>query len=138
MADNQSLPDAEMDVLAFLWRSGEVTARDIREGMAAYRPLTHSAVCTLLTRLQDKGQVTRRKGTVGKAFLYRAANRPKRTQRRVINTLLERVFGGDSFAVVASLFETRPPTKEELDRLQELLDELRTQESPASKKGRQK
>jgi BlaI family transcriptional regulator, penicillinase repressor len=126
MRNDPSLPDAELEVLACLWRKGEATAREIREAMAGYRPLTHSAVSTLLLRLQEKGLVTRRKGPVGKAFLFRAADRPKRTRRRLVGDLLERVFAGDALAIVSSLFETRPPSADELDRLQELLDQLRT------------
>jgi predicted transcriptional regulator len=132
MPPEQELPDAELEVLACLWKKGEATARDVRESMQNYRPLTHSAVSTLLTRLQDKNLVARRKGRVGKAFLYRATGRPKQTRRRLMGDLLERVFGGDALAVVSSLFETRVPSKEELDRLQELLDQLKAA-SPRSK-----
>jgi BlaI family penicillinase repressor len=137
-----ALPDAELEVLACLWQKGEATARDVREAMAAYRPLTHSAVSTLLARLQEKGLVVRRKGPVGKAFLFRAVDRPKATHRRLIGDLVERVFGGDALAVVSSLFETRPPNAEELDRLEQLLGQLRSSaaapESPAAKRGRTK
>jgi predicted transcriptional regulator len=129
MGSEPTLPDAELEVLACLWQKGEATARDVREAMAGYRPLTHSAVSTLLTRLQEKGLVARRKGPVGKAFLYRAAGQPKRRRRRLVGDLLERVFGGDALAVVSSLFETRPPSAEELDRLQQLLDQLRSNSS---------
>jgi len=126
MARSPTLPDSELEVLACLWQKGEATAREVRESMAAYRPLTHSAVSTLLARLQEKRLVTRRKGPFGKALLYRAADRPKRTRRRIVGDLLQRVFGGDALAVVSSLFETRPPSAEELDRLEQLLAELRS------------
>ena len=76
MGTDDALPDAELEVLACLWQKGEATARDVREAMASYRPLTHSAVSTLLARLQEKGLVGRRKGPVGKAFLFRATDRP--------------------------------------------------------------
>jgi BlaI family transcriptional regulator, penicillinase repressor len=132
MTADQELPDAELEVLACLWQKGEATAREVRESMEGYRPLTHSAVSTLLTRLQDKGLVSRRKGTVGKAFLFRANERPKRTRSRLVGDLLERVFGGDALAVVSSLFETRTPTEDELERLQKLLDELKST-APRSK-----
>jgi BlaI family transcriptional regulator, penicillinase repressor len=136
VGSDQSLPDAELEVLACLWRVGESTARDVREAIKGYRPLSHSAVSTLLSRLQEKGLVCRRKGPVGKAFLFRAADRPKRTRRKLVGDLLERVFGGDALAVVSSLFETRPPSAAELDRLQQLLDQLRmTSAEPNASRG---
>jgi hypothetical protein len=43
-----------------------------------------------------------------------------------VGDLVERVFGGDALAVVSSLFETRPPSAQELDQLEKLLDQLRS------------
>jgi predicted transcriptional regulator len=146
VGNEPALPDAELEVLACLWQKREATARDVREALAAYRPLTHSAVSTLLTRLQEKGFVTRRKGPVGKAFLFRAIGRQATTRRRLVGDLLKRVFGGDALAIVSSLFETRPPNAEELDRLEQLLGDLRSSaaggrtnsEKSARKKGKRK
>lgn len=123
------LPDAELDVLACLWRQGAATVRQVREHMQRYRPMTHASAFTLLRRLEGKGLVTREKGPVGKAFVFRARVAPGRTYRRVVKNLLDRVFGGSPVALVSSLLETRPPTEQELYRLQELLDELRGKSS---------
>jgi len=122
---DQQVPDAELEVLACLWKHRELTARQVRERMEAYRPMTHSAVSTLLKRLQDKGLITREKGPVGKAFVFRAAVAPRRTYRRIIKELMERVFVGNGMALVTTLYDAHPPTPEELDRLQELVDSLR-------------
>ena len=130
MAEEQ-LPNAELEVLACLWRHRHLTAREVRERMEAYRPMTHSAVSTLLKRLLDKGLTTRRKGPVGKAFVYQAAVAPRRTHRRIVEELLERVFGNNGMALVSALFETQPPTSEELDQLQEMLDDLRRKRDAA-------
>ena len=119
------LPDAEVEVLAALWEHGETTARRVRESMERFRPMTHGAVFTLLSRLEAKGLVTRRKGDRGKAFLYRAKIRPQRTYRRLAGDLLERVFRGRSVTLVNSLFETAPPSDAEIDELQRMLEEMR-------------
>jgi predicted transcriptional regulator len=124
---NEPLPDAELEVLACLGRMGEATARAIREEMAGYRPMAHGSVSTLLKRLEGKGLVAKRKGSVGKAFLYRPARQPEYTYRGVVQDLLQRVFGGSGIALVTSLFETQPPTASELDQLEELLESLRKQ-----------
>ncbi len=130
MTEHQ-LPDAELDVIACLWRDGALTARQVREALADKRPMAHASVCTLLKRLEDKGLVLRSKGAAGKAFLYQAKTRPGATRRRLLGELLDRLFGGSGVALVSSLFESRPPTREELDELQSLLDDLRRQDSRA-------
>jgi len=118
------LPDAELEVFACLTRLKEATAREIREAIRGYRPMAHGSVLTLLKRLEAKSLVTKRKGPVGKAHLYRPTQELSETSGRVVQNLVRRIFGGDSVALVASLFETQPPNREELAQLRRLLDEM--------------
>jgi predicted transcriptional regulator len=120
------LPNAELDVMRCLWQGQPLTARQVREELGAERPLAHSSVCTLLRRLEAKGFVEREKGSTGKAFVYRAAVPPTRTRRRLLHDLLNRLFAGSGVDLVAALFESRPPTQQQLDDLQKLVDDLRS------------
>ncbi len=133
MDTSSDLPDAELEVLACLQQQERATAREIRELMDSYRPMGHASVLTLLTRLEAKGLVTREKGPVGKAFVYLPTERSKRTGGNVLKRILQRVFHGDGVALVASLFQSKPPTREELARLEQLLSELRTPQSERKK-----
>lgn len=126
--DENQLPDAELEVLACLWKHGQLTARSIREQMVGYRPMTHAAVSTLLKRLGEKGMVVREKGPVGKAFLYRATSEPRKTYRRIVDDLIERIFSGNGTALISTFLEARPPNPNELEELQRLLDDYRKQE----------
>jgi predicted transcriptional regulator len=119
------LPDAELEVLSCLWQFPDSTVREIREKMQEYRPMSHGAMVTILKRLEAKGLVTWKKGPVGKAFIYEATRQPEPTYRKIMRDLRERVFGGSGLTMVASLFETKAPTPEELEQLQGLVDELR-------------
>lgn len=121
------LPKAELEVMGCLWRHGPQLVSEIRERLAASRPMSHASVSTLLKRLEAKGLVVRKKAPAGKAFVYRARVRPDRTQRKILGDLVQRVFDGSGVALVASLFETKPPSPEEIEQLQELLDELRAE-----------
>ena len=127
----RELPDAELEVLACLWQKEEASAREVREAMGKYRPMTHGAMATLLRRLELKGLVAKRKGEVGKAFIYRPTRAPEPMYRKIMRDLRQRVFGGSGVAMVASLFETSVPTDEELSALEGLLDDLRAKR-PAS------
>jgi predicted transcriptional regulator len=127
-SDPNNLPDAELDVLGYLWQHGEATARDILDGLAKRRPMAHPTVLTLLERLRTKKFVTRRKSGEGKTFVFRASRKPGPTHRRLIGDLRERLFGGDNIAMVASLFETRTPNADEIDQLEQLVNELKERE----------
>ncbi len=127
------LPPAELEVLACLWRLGKATARDVRESMAEYRPMTHGAMVTLLRRLEEKELVSKEKAPVGKAFVYRANQPPHRTYRNLMGRIRQRIFGGSGVSMVASLFDTKPPNQDELEALEALVEKLR---ADADKRGR--
>ncbi len=119
------IPDAEADVLAVLFDAAEATARTVREQLAKKRPMAHGTVVTLLRRLEDRGLVRRRKADQGKAFVYWPTKAHGRTFGPAVSTLMQRAFGGKPAALVASLFETRPPSTEEIDELEALVNRLR-------------
>jgi predicted transcriptional regulator len=124
------VPEAELEVLACLHRRGETTAREIREDLWAQRPMAHGTVLTLLSRLERRGLVSRRKGPVGKAFLYVPTRQPSATVRPLLRRLVNRLFDGNPVDLVASLFETRPPSARELEDLQKLLSDLKKKRGP--------
>jgi BlaI family transcriptional regulator, penicillinase repressor len=121
-ADN--LPDAELDVIAWLWRSGPATARQVREGLAGRRSMTDGATVTLLRRLEGKGLLTRSKKR-GQPYVFTPVSKPQPTYRKLVRNLADRVFGGDSAQLVVSLFEGRPPTGDELDHIERLIEEMK-------------
>jgi predicted transcriptional regulator len=121
------IPDAEADVLSALFDVDEATARTVRERLVKKRPMAHGTVVTLLRRLEDRGLVKRRKADHGKAFVYSPAKAHARTFGPVVSSLMQRAFGGKPAALVASLFETRPPSAQEIDELEALVKRLKKQ-----------
>ena len=119
------LPDAELDVMTYLWRHGPTTVRQIREGIADIRPMAPGSVITLLKRLEAKKLVSREKAKQGKAHVYRATRPAEPTYYRLVRNMADRVFAGNSTALIATLFESRKPTADELEQLQQLVDRLR-------------
>ena len=122
MSHDLRIPDAEADVLGFLYRAGEATARQVRDALASQRPMAHGTTLTLLGRLESRGLVRRRKGNVGKAFLFTPTRDRGSTFGAQVSRLVSRAFGGKPVALIASLFETRRPTAAELDEIEALLE----------------
>jgi predicted transcriptional regulator len=123
-ASEQILPEAEMEILAVLHAQGEAEASDIREALAGFRPMSHASVLTLLGRLEEKGLVSRQKAPVGKAFLYAAVKSAKPMYRGLLRRVVRRIFANDPARLVASLFDARPPTRDELRQIREIVEEL--------------
>jgi BlaI family penicillinase repressor len=121
------IPEAELEVLACLWNAEPLTAGEIREQLQAYRPMAHGSVLTLLNRLSEKNLVKREKSGKGKSFAYRPVQKPAPIYRRILGKLRQRIFGGSSVAMVASLLESQTTTPEELNELKALLEQFETQ-----------
>ena len=130
-----ALPEAELDIMVCLWKHGPQTVGALRQMLAASRPMTHASVSTLLARLTQKGFVTREKGNVGKALVFRAGVGPSPIRRRMVGELLDRVFGGSGVALVSTLLASRRPTAAELDELADVVEQVRQRRS-ASKNRR--
>jgi predicted transcriptional regulator len=130
MAPRTSIPDAELDVLTSLHRLREATARDLRHALQSRRPMAHGSVLTLLGRLERRGLVRRRKGPVGKAFVYVPVGAADAVRRPLLRRLLTRLFDGNPVDLVASLFETRPPTPDEAAALRRLVAGLKKKTGP--------
>ena len=130
---SQDLPEAELEVLACLWNAKALTAGEIRIRLQAYRPMAHGSVLTLLNRKSTKKLVKREKSGQGKAFAYRAARKAGPTQRHILRKLKQRIFGGSSVAMVASLLESQPTSPEELRELKALLQQFEEQDQSEGK-----
>jgi predicted transcriptional regulator len=125
---DRRVPAAELDVLTCLQRLKQATVAEIRTSLQHYRPMAHASVVNLLKRLESKSLVTRSKGPVGKAFIYTPTRAAGTVPRNLLQRLVDRTFGGDSLALVASLFETRPPDPQEVARLEQLLKDLKVKQ----------
>lgn len=121
----ETLPPAELDVLACVWREAPVTARRIREMMLKYRPMAHGSVVTLLTRMEAKGLITKDKGPVGKAFLFKPLKKPDLVRRKLVKDMVDQVFAGDTGAMATLLLEANPPTASEVTSIQSSLNQAK-------------
>ncbi len=113
-----------MEILAVLEARREADAREIREALAGWRPMTHASVLTLLGRLEAKNLVTRRKGSIGKAFIYTATRGSRPLHRQLLRRILRRIFANDPASLVASLFDAKVPTEDELRQIRAMVDLL--------------
>ena len=112
----------EAEVLAALWAADRpLTPADVNEEVGG--DLAYTTVMTALTRLHEKGAVTRRKA--GRAFAYTPLLDEPGIAAARMRELLES--GDDREAVLARFVGSLSEQEEEL--LAELLDETRTRDA---------
>jgi predicted transcriptional regulator len=114
--------DAELAILGVLWRRGPSTVRAVHEELSRDRAMGYTTVLKFMQIMTDKGLVTR-EGS-GRAHVYQATQTEEHAQRRMVDDLLDRAFGGSAQKLVMQALTTRKASPEELAEIRRLLDEL--------------
>lgn len=111
--ESDSLTPREAQIMAVLWRLGPCTAGQVRSGLPD--DAHDSTVRTLLRVLETKGCVNHK--TKGKAYVYRAQVKRSAAERKAVQSMLERFFGGSAEALVQRLLADEELTPEQLEHL---------------------
>jgi len=110
---SEALTEREAEVMDVVWRLGEATAEQVREGVPG---APHdSTVRTLLRILGAKGYVSRE--ARGKGFVYRATVERSKAQRLAIQGVLKRFFAGSAEDLVLRLIEDEELSPGQLENL---------------------
>jgi BlaI family penicillinase repressor len=112
--------DAELDILAVLWRLGPSTVREVYEALGK-----DSGYTTTLKQMQvmtDKGLLLRNERY--RSHVYEARVPKEETRLQVAGDLLERVFGGSTANLLLGALGAKRTSKAELQEIRRLLDEF--------------
>ena len=115
---SETLTGREAEIMGILWQLGPSSAEAIR---ALMKGDPHdSSVRTILRVLEEKGHVTHT--TRGRTYIYRSRARQATAQRKAVQVLLSRLFGGSAENLVLRLLEDEEISPGELRELAESLE----------------
>ena len=118
--------DGEMIILQSLWEHGPSTVRQIHERLIADRTIGYTTVLKTLQIMTEKGLVLRKES--GRSHVYRAAKDESLTQRKLLRSLIERVFGGSTRQLILHALSAKKSTPEELKEIRRLIEETEERE----------
>src|SRR5580700_11253492 len=110
--------DAEIDILAVLWRLGPSTVREVHDELGK-----DSGYTTTLKQMQlmtEKGLLIR--GDRFGSHVYEASVPKEQTQQQIAGDLLKRAFGGSAKSLVMGALAAQPASHEELDAIRKMID----------------
>jgi predicted transcriptional regulator len=120
------LPRREREIFEILCSAGEATAADVRKAMADAP--SHSAVRTMLARLEAKGMVTHR--AVDQAYVYKSIPQPAKVRESALQQMVKTFFDGSAASAATALLGlTKSLKQDELDSLQRAIDEAKERQS---------
>lgn len=123
--------------MRIVWSNDALTAEAVREKLD--RDLKETTVRTVLRRLEDKGYVTHR--VENRTFIYAAAEPRRRAAARAVKRIVDWFCEGSIDEVLVGLVDAQMLDKEQLDRLAERVQEIKTQSENCTgqvKKGRRR
>jgi predicted transcriptional regulator len=120
MGDDVQFTDRELDLMSVLWMLGSGTVAEVREHLTDEPGYT--SVLKILQILEEKGHV--RHEQEGRAYRYFATVAPDDAGRTALGRIVDKMFHGSTEMTLVRLVEQRRISKDELNRMRRILDEL--------------
>ncbi len=117
--DNK-LFNSELKVMEVLWDGGDKSAKEISDILANEIGWNKNTTYTVIKKCIAKGAIERSEP----GFICHAAIDRETVRQSETDELLNRLFGGSSDLLFASMISSGRLTKEQVERLNKMVDEL--------------
>jgi BlaI family transcriptional regulator, penicillinase repressor len=114
--------EVEMQILRILWELGPSPVREIHQRLRAAKGTNYSTTVKMLAVMLQKGLVKRDEDA--QPHVYRPALSRAKTGKRLLDDLIEKVYNGSAMSLVLQALASGKATKEELDEIRRLLDQM--------------
>ena len=114
--------ERELQILKVLWEHGEASVYDVYLALRDELGIVQNTVQAFLRTMEQKGLVAHK--SEGRTFIYRPLVKRESTRKRLVSGVLESVFDGALDQLVAHALAVRAPSREELDKLRAMLEDL--------------
>lgn len=119
--------ESELEILQILWERDLATVRDVHEELAKTKDVGYTTTLKLMQIMHEKGLVKRDESM--RTHVYQAAVNKEKTQKHLLNKMIDSLFGGSSTQLVLQALGSgeQKVSTEELERIQHLIDNLKKQ-----------
>ncbi|MEP7317247.1 MAG: BlaI/MecI/CopY family transcriptional regulator [Panacibacter sp.] len=115
--------ESELEILQVLWEKGAATVREVHEVLSVYKDSGYTTTLKLMQIMHEKGIVTR--DDSNKTHIYKPNVDKEKTQQQMVGKMVDALFGGSASQLVMQALGSSQPSKEELDEIQNLLNNLK-------------
>ncbi len=117
--------ESELEILRVLWDRRKATVREVHEELSQYKDCGYTTTLKLMQIMHEKGIVKRDDSS--KTHIYEAIISKEKTQRQLVDKMVNSLFGGSATQLVMQALGNNSPSADELNAIQELLDNLKKQ-----------
>ena len=122
---NQSLPEptrAELEILQVLWEFGPSTVRFINDKLNENREVNYTSTLKQMQIMTEKGILKRDESAM--KHIYMPVEAELKTKDQLLNRFVDTLYKGSATNLVMQLLGNDKTSKEELDAIKKLLDQL--------------
>ncbi len=119
--------EVELQILKVLWDQGPSTVREIHNRLCEAKETQYATTVKMLLVMLEKGLVTRDESV--RPQVYRALATQKKTQRRMLDEMIQKVYDGSAKSLVLQVLSSTKTSADDLDEIRELLEELKKRKS---------
>ncbi|WP_214072549.1 BlaI/MecI/CopY family transcriptional regulator [Mucilaginibacter sp. dw_454] len=113
---------AELEILQVLWQHGPSTVRFVNDALIAQRDVAYTSTLKLMQIMADKGILKRDESQM--KHIYHVVEAKEKTQHQLLDRFVDSVYQGSSSKLVMQLLGNKKATKEELEGIRKMLDEI--------------
>jgi BlaI family penicillinase repressor len=117
--------ESELEILQILWKKVNASVREVHEELLATKEAGYTTTLKLMQIMHEKGLVKRDDSI--KTHIYQAAVSKEKTQKHLLNKMIDTVFGGSPGELVMQALGNHKASAEELEEIQKILDNLKKQ-----------
>jgi predicted transcriptional regulator len=114
--------EVELQILRILWELGKSPVREIHARLHADKGTNYSTTVKMLAVMLDKGLVKRDEQE--SPHVYRPTISRGAAAKRMVRELIDKVYDGAAMSLVLHALSSAKATKEELDEVRRLLDQM--------------
>ncbi len=116
--------ESELEILQVLWSKGLATVREVHEELSKFKDAGYTTTLKLMQIMNEKGLVKRDDSM--RTHVYQSAVNKEFTQKHILSKMIDSLFGGSSTQLVIQALGEHKATVEELEKIQVILDKLKT------------
>jgi predicted transcriptional regulator len=117
--------ESELEILQILWKKGNASVREVHEELLFTKEAGYTTTLKLMQIMHEKGLVKRDDSI--KTHIYQAAVSKEKTQKHLLNKMIDTLFGGSPQELVMQALGNHKASAEELEEIQKILDNLKKQ-----------
>ncbi|GAB3935563.1 BlaI/MecI/CopY family transcriptional regulator [Mucilaginibacter myungsuensis] len=113
---------SELEILRVLWDKGPLTVRAVNDELLKVKDVNYTTTLKLMQIMADKGILSRDESQM--KHIYHVVEAEEKTKDHLLGKFVDTLYHGSASKLVMQLLGNKKTSKEELESIRKMLDDL--------------